>query len=142
MILINDGSFTQNLNSLTGKSITSQITNKLSHTLIDKINFRCVWLKDHHNNKLAYAKSLWLIQPDGYTIFNKDIPIGQSFIKSQIEIYKDLQEIFYGYCEYLEKEFHTQGPIWGRKYTIYHDKKSLGTIQEFFSPHIINLLQK
>nr|QCI07235.1 hypothetical protein [Hypnea pannosa] len=101
---------------------------------------REVWLKDYKYTKLAFAESLW-----SNTNFIKlpiHKPIGESIIKYKIDIYKDIHEIYYGYCKYLEDQFNCQGPVWGRKYTIYYKKQRLVTLQETFSPQITNFFTK
>ena len=70
-----------------------------------------------------------------YKLQNK--PIGQSLIESRIDIYKDIHEIYYGYCQHLENRFQINEPTWGRKYTIYCENRPLTTIQEIFSPQIV-----
>lgn len=65
-------------------------------------------------------------------------PIGQFLIESQADIYKDIHEIYFGYSKNLENQFNSKGPIWGRKYTLYYHQEYLATIQEFFSPYLIN----
>nr|WOA02494.1 hypothetical protein [Gloiopeltis furcata] len=142
LVLINDGSFTQNLNSLTGKKITVELTSvpncRLSY---NKYHSRKVWLTDCKHNKLAFAHSIWLDQVNAINL-SKNIPIGQSLIKLKIDIHRDLHEIYYGYSRRLEKKFDSYGAIWGRKYTIYYESKPLTTIQEFFSPKILGFLEQ
>lgn len=143
LILISDGSFTQNLNSLTGKRISLEVISLNNTKIINNnknIIIREVWIKDNKYNKLAFAKSLWPITNSTRNIeLPKDKPIGQSLIEFKVDIYKDIHEIYYGYCGYLERKFNYNGPTWGRKYTLYYKKKRLATIQEIFSPQITNL---
>uniref|UniRef100_UPI0030036A60 Ycf21 n=1 Tax=Anunuuluaehu liula TaxID=3049639 RepID=UPI0030036A60 len=141
LILISDGSFTQNLNSLTGKHIKIEIISPYSKTRMKKkkMQTREVWIKDHKDNKLAFAKSLWpAINKTNYFVLPQNQSIGQSLIELQIDMYKDIHEIYYGYCRYLENKFHDNGPTWGRKYTLFYQKQRLATVQEIFSPQIIN----
>nr|YP_009296246.1 hypothetical protein Sebd_094 [Sebdenia flabellata]AOM65181.1 hypothetical protein Sebd_094 [Sebdenia flabellata] len=137
LILMSDGSFTQNLNSLTGKYITTNINPKFNDSLINQKKLRIIWLEDSDHNQLTFAKSLWTINNKNFSIQEKK-PIGQLFIESQIDTYKEIHEIYYGYSKYLNRKFKSIQPIWGRKYTIYHSKYYLITIYEFFSPHLIN----
>lgn len=141
LVLINDGSFTQNLNSLTGKNIKIEIISIFENKILNQHNYtREIWLKDHNCNRLAFAQSLWPIYNNTkYLKLPNNQPVGQSLIELQIDIYKDIHEIYYGYSQYLEKEFHIEGPTWGRKYTLYYKNNPLATIQEIFSPQIINL---
>nr|YP_010502323.1 uncharacterized protein Ycf21 [Grateloupia turuturu]QHD45192.1 Ycf21 [Grateloupia turuturu]UXC96736.1 uncharacterized protein Ycf21 [Grateloupia turuturu] len=138
LILMNDGSFTQNLNSLTGEHIQLKIHYKTSKILLNKKKLRTIWLEDNMNNKLTFARSLWPLQIDNYKNIElgHNKPIGQSIIESKIDIYKDIDKFYYGYSKYLDKEFKSKGPIWGRKYKIYYHKKLFTIVEEFFSPHL------
>lgn len=142
LILLSDGSFTQNLNSLTGKRIKIEVISLNSIKRIkskNNITIREIWIKDNKDKKLAFAKSLWpVINSPSNIKLPKNQSIGQSLIEFKVDIYKDIHEIYYGYCGYLEKKFNYNGPTWGRKYTLYYKKKHLATIQEIFSPQITN----
>nr|YP_010199136.1 hypothetical protein LK225_pgp160 [Crassiphycus usneoides]UAD88585.1 hypothetical protein [Crassiphycus usneoides] len=139
-LLMSDGSFTQNLNSLTGKQIITCPTYIKYQYITNKTKIRKVYLQDTARRHLAFARSNWILQINNtiYKGLNKNQPIGKSLIKKQVDIYKDIHEIYYVYSIYLEHIFNSREPIWGRKYTIYHDCKPVTTIQEFFSPHIIS----
>lgn len=141
LILMSDGSFTQNLISLTGKIISlSIISQSIYYPLNSKSCIREIWLVDSLCRKLAFAQSIWpkynknennIFKPNNQTI-------GQLLIESKVDIHKDIHEIYYGYCTYLEKHLSINEPTWGRKYTIYYNNRPLTTIQEIFSPSIIN----
>nr|QCI04993.1 hypothetical protein [Callithamnion tetricum] len=141
LILISDGSFTRNLHGLTGYSTEIEISQKYNY--IDNIlarNIRIAWLKNQNCKILTFAQSICILKNTYTSYINiyKKKPIGTSFISSKTDIYKKIEEIYYGYCYYLEKKFNSKQPIWGRKYTIYYTQDSYITIQEFFSPHIIS----
>nr|YP_010986240.1 hypothetical protein UYL67_pgp180 [Pachymeniopsis lanceolata]WOL37158.1 hypothetical protein [Pachymeniopsis lanceolata] len=138
LILTNDGSFTQNLNSLTGKHIQLKINHKTSEILLNKKKLRIIWLEDNINNKLTFARSLWPLQVNHYKYIEleNEKPLGQSMIESKIDIYKDIYKLYYGYSKYLDKKFRSKGPIWGRTYKIYYHKKLFTIVEEFFSPHL------
>lgn len=140
LILMNDGSLTQSLISLTGQLVNLKIIRQYNYKLTNSLyKKRQIWLEDYQSNKLAFAQSLWPLPKNDQLSNHK--PIGQSLIKYQFDIYKDIHEICYGYCEHLETMFNYKGPIWGRKYTIYHQKTRLVTLQEVFSPEVINLFR-
>ena len=142
LLLKSDGSFTQNLNSLTGQIIQVEILSLYNNFKIcNNCTIREVWIKDQQGNKLAFAKSLWPNKIQNKLLVNLPVnqPIGQSLIQFKIDIYKDIHEIYYGYCQYLEENFHHKGPMWGRKYTLYYEDKQVATIQEIFSPQILKL---
>ena len=147
LILTSDGSLTQTLHSLTGQLIQTQILSQYRYRLINEINnnnIREIWLEDYKYNKLIFAKSLSNLYSNNRIKiqFPKYKPLGQLLIEFQSDIYKDIHEIYSGYCTYLEHKFNCYGPIWGRKYSIYYQKIRLTTIQEFFSPQIIKFLNK
>nr|UAD87759.1 hypothetical protein [Gracilaria textorii] len=139
-ILMSDGSFTQNLNSLTGQQIITCPTYIKRQYITPKMKIRKVYLQDTSKRNLAFAQSNWILQINNkiYKTLNNNQPIGKSLIKHKTDIYKDIHEIYYVYSIYLEHVFNSTEPIWGRKYTIYHESQPITTIQEFFSPYIIS----
>nr|YP_009397387.1 hypothetical protein [Dasyclonium flaccidum]ARW66573.1 hypothetical protein [Dasyclonium flaccidum] len=139
LILTNNGSFTQALTYLTNQIIDIKMLQNKHKT--NKRHIRCVWLGAEIYTKLTFARSLWLLTLDNQTI-KTDKPIGKSFIKHKIDIYKKIHEIYYGYSQNFEKSFSLNKPLWGRKYTLYYKNKSSVTIQEFFSPDILYFFYK
>nr|YP_010198936.1 hypothetical protein LK147_pgp155 [Hydropuntia urvillei]UAD88385.1 hypothetical protein [Hydropuntia urvillei] len=142
-ILMSDGSFTQNLNSLTGKSIIARPTYITEQYINTEKKIRNIYLQDNSKKNLAFARSNWILQIENnnkYTTLSNYQPIGKSLIQDQVDIYKDIHEIYYVYSVYLEHIFDIKKPIWGRKYTIYNEYQPITTIQEFFSPYIISFL--
>nr|YP_009541615.1 hypothetical protein [Synarthrophyton chejuense]AYR05624.1 hypothetical protein [Synarthrophyton chejuense] len=142
LILLSDGSFTQNLNSITGKKIK---INLIRQTLITKHKTnRSVWIQDNSNNKLAFANSyLKYNQKQGYKSLSlRDTPIGKSVINNEIDISKAIHTINYGYNYFTEKKIQTQRPILSRKYTMYYKQKSLTNIKEIFLPNLNNILNQ
>nr|QCI05161.1 hypothetical protein [Centroceras clavulatum] len=141
-IIINDGSFTQNLNSLFINPTKITMSQKYSIIFPEKlINIRNVWLENDSNNKVTFAKSIWIINKD-YCKYNKifnTIPIGYSLINFEVDIYKNLQEIFCGYCYDLEKRLQSKEIIWGRKYQIFYPNQSSVTIEEYFTPKLVKV---
>nr|YP_009244310.1 hypothetical protein Gvag_097 [Gelidium vagum]AMK96552.1 hypothetical protein Gvag_097 [Gelidium vagum] len=143
LILTSDGSFTQNLNSITNKIINVHIQEQYIQDYINtKLIVRQVWLQDTDNNKLTFAQSLWYINKYSNICLSNNIPVGQLFLESGMDIYRSIEEIYCGHSRYLEDHFNSKDTIWGRKYKIYHRGKVLTIIYEFFSSHIINLIQK
>nr|YP_007878318.1 conserved hypothetical plastid protein [Calliarthron tuberculosum]AGA63929.1 conserved hypothetical plastid protein [Calliarthron tuberculosum] len=130
LIIMNNGSLTQNFNSITGKKIQIHLIKQKTQKNQEII--RQVWIKENLH-KLAFAESYWKknnIQKNNI-INNK--PIGQSIILNEIDVYKEIKSIHYGYSYNLEKKFKVNTPLWSRKYTIWYNKKPLTIIQEFFS---------
>nr|YP_009237708.1 hypothetical protein [Gracilariopsis lemaneiformis]YP_009294688.1 hypothetical protein Gch_089 [Gracilariopsis chorda]AJO68518.1 hypothetical protein [Gracilariopsis lemaneiformis]AML79942.1 hypothetical protein [Gracilariopsis lemaneiformis]AOM66948.1 hypothetical protein Gch_089 [Gracilariopsis chorda]UAD88790.1 hypothetical protein [Gracilariopsis chorda] len=140
LILMNDGSFTQNLNSLTNDQIITIPKYTESQYIIKKTKIRNIYLTNNSNQYLAFARSNWILHIN-HKIHNNLInnqPVGQLFINHQADIYKDIHEIHYVYSAFLEYTFNSIGPVWGRKYTIYYRYQPIITLQEFFSPYLIN----
>ena len=138
---MSDGSFTQNLNSLTNITTKIEITYESDYAKLNHNNsIREILMKDYHNNNLAFAVSSWKNKKEMPFYIPQNEPIGLSLIKSKIDIYKDIHEIYYGYSTYLEYTFKSVDAIWGRKYTLYYKNRSIITIKEFFSPKLINFL--
>nr|YP_010199341.1 hypothetical protein LK036_pgp166 [Gracilariopsis tenuifrons]AXF36221.1 hypothetical protein [Gracilariopsis tenuifrons]UAD89199.1 hypothetical protein [Gracilariopsis tenuifrons] len=140
LLLMNDGSFTQNLNSLTGDQIITFPTYIENQYIIKKLKIRNIYLSNNSNKYLAFARSNWILHIN-HKIHNNLInnqPVGELFINRQADIYKDIHEIYCVYSTYLEYTFKSIGPIWGRKYTIYYRYQPIITLQEFFSPYLIN----
>nr|YP_009732183.1 hypothetical protein [Gracilaria spinulosa]QHS70740.1 hypothetical protein [Gracilaria spinulosa] len=139
-ILMSDGSFTQNLNSLTGEQIITCPTYIKRQYIMPAMKIRKVYLQDTSKRNLAFAQSNWILHTNNkiYKTLNSNQPIGKSLIKYKTDIYKDIHEIYYVYSIYLENIFNSTEPVWGRKYTIYHECQPITTIQEFFSPYIIS----
>nr|YP_009332761.1 hypothetical chloroplast RF21 [Membranoptera weeksiae]YP_009332978.1 hypothetical chloroplast RF21 [Membranoptera tenuis]AHZ94772.1 hypothetical chloroplast RF21 [Membranoptera weeksiae]AKL79234.1 hypothetical chloroplast RF21 [Membranoptera tenuis] len=144
LILMNEGSFTQSLYFLNNKKINIKMCQKINNTSskLNK-NIRCVWLENTVYTKFIFARSIWLVRYINnikYPVINNQ-PIGTSLIESQIDIYKHIHEIYYGYSKEIEKQLTKVSikALWGRKYTLYYNHISYVTIQEFFSPGIFNL---
>lgn len=130
LILINNGSLTQNLNSITGNEITIDLINeqiKDNHEIIRK-----VWLKSKLK-KIAFAISCWQENRKNITTITPDQPIGQSMIINENDIYKDIKHITYGYSYHLEDILQIKEPLWNRKYEIWSNKKVVAIVEEFFS---------
>lgn len=130
LILINNGSLTQNLNSITGQKIYIHLIKQQIKN--NRQIIRKVWIKKN-TKKLAFAESCWNQQKIDIMKFIANQPIGQSIILDETDIYKEIEYIQYGYYYYLEKTFQIKTPLWHRQYTIWLDKKTLTVIQEFFS---------
>lgn len=141
LILTSDGSFTQNLNSITNKVIEANIQEQsILHYKNSQKILRKVWLEDNNNRKLTFAESLWYINEYTNVYLNDKVPIGQVFLQSGINTYKDIEEIYYGHSLYLEDLFKSGDPVWGRKYKIYYKGRILAIIQEFFPSYLQNLI--
>lgn len=139
-LILNNGSFTQNLNSLFMNQTIIEMSQKYQLINDQFNNIRIVWLENYINNHLTFAQSIWIINKKDHVykkILNKR-PIGETLIKLEIDMYKNLQEIYCGYSYDLENIFQKTELIWGRKYKIYYAENSCVTIEEFFTPALID----
>ena len=140
MILMNEGSFTQNLNYLHNQTIFIDMQQKSYQKVTNNhlTTLRCVWLENSIYTKLTFARSLWKMIPQNNLSYKlkQSKPIGNLLIANQSDIYKNIIEIYYGYCINLEKSFDNNLAIWGRKYVLYYNHNTYAIIQEFFSPNI------
>ena len=114
LILMSDGSFTQNLISLTGRMIDLNVVFKSTHKILNHSNHvREILLTDTAYKPLAFAQSVWpkYENETQHSATFKNQPVGQSFIESKIEIYKEMHEIYYGYCTLLEQKFMSEAAL-------------------------------
>jgi chorismate-pyruvate lyase len=155
IFLVSDGSLTRNINTIQGQTI--RINNiKHNHKLspLDKLFFgaiknkkneeqkllkREVWLVNEDHKSMAFAESYRTRNNLQTTSLYYNQPIGKSMIEAEIDIHRQLQTIYYGYSSEIEQIFDSYGPIWGRSYFIYCDKKPAVLIHEFFSPALTRL---
>nr|YP_009398625.1 hypothetical protein [Kuetzingia canaliculata]ARW67811.1 hypothetical protein [Kuetzingia canaliculata] len=146
ILLINEGSLTRTMQYLTGQIISIEIIQQTykTHQLKNfQRKMRFVWLETEIYTKLIFARSLWILLQNSLIsqTINNNKPIGNSFIKNELDIHKKIHEIYYGYCYLLEKDIKSKHAIWGRKYTLYYKTKSYVTIQEIFSPYVISFFE-
>ena len=137
---MNNGSLTQNLNSLLINRIKIEMSQKYKLNFKDKLNnIRIVWLENDLNQNLTFARSIWIINKKNnlYKNILNTNPIGYSLIKYQIDIYRELQEISCGYCYNLENKYQKSQLIWARKYKIFYPNNSYVIIEEYFKPKLI-----
>ena len=134
LVLFNDGSFTQNLNSMIGKKVKVNLIQQ-SPTRNKQI-IRRIWIEDCKHNKIAFAKSFWQNNNIKTCKTLKNTPIGKSIINNEVDIHKIINNLRYGYNYFIEQTINIKKPIFSRRYTIYHKNKSLTTIEEFFSPKL------
>nr|YP_010471172.1 hypothetical protein N4M48_pgp020 [Synarthrophyton patena]UVF63001.1 hypothetical protein [Synarthrophyton patena] len=130
LILFSDGSFTQNINSITGKEVRINLLRQ--NLLKNNQIIRYVWIEDLNKNKIAFAESSW---QNNLKLFNYK-PIGQSLINNEIDISKAIKTINYGYNYFIEQTTKRQVPIFNKEYAMYNNKNSLNNIKEFFLPKL------
>lgn len=134
LVLFSDGSFTQNVNSITGqKTYISLIKNNQA--------IREVWIESLNKNKIAFAESYWGKNDIITKKMNNCQPIGRSMIRHELDISKKIHSINYGYDCFIEKAFQIKEPILSREYSIICNGQVLTTIREFFSPNLKTILK-
>nr|YP_009395533.1 hypothetical protein [Vertebrata isogona]ARW64571.1 hypothetical protein [Vertebrata isogona] len=106
---------------------------------VEKKKLRYVWLKNSLYTNITFARSLWNLIDQNNIIkkMKNNNPLGLSLIKHQIDINKNVHELYYCYCKEFENILQIKKPIWGRKYTIVNSNNYNIIIQEFFSPDIV-----
>nr|YP_010618645.1 hypothetical protein PN024_pgp150 [Rhodomelopsis africana]WAX02658.1 hypothetical protein [Rhodomelopsis africana] len=140
LAVINEGSHTRLIQYLTNQKINIQLLQQNEQRLTKvQRRIRYVWLETSTYTKITFARSLWKIKENDLNNnkIKKNLPIGQSFIKSKIDTNKEIKEFYYCYCQDLEKELKSKQAIWGRKYRLNYDNSSSILIQEFFSQKIV-----
>ncbi len=154
ILLLGDGSPTRHLRLLTSETIEvdvidmSLIGNDLDNAPkgIEKVPNprlrRQVWLKTASGKRLAYAASWWEASHVDEYLQNRSLPIWESLSLLHTELYRDIQGIYYGKSEALEKGFGEKGSFWGRHYLFWHRGKPLTLIYEVFSPYLSKYLGK
>nr|QCI06188.1 hypothetical protein [Dicranema revolutum] len=142
IILMGDGSCTQNITSLTGKKTKVKILKENNYKIVDNTStVREVYLYNDQENILAFATSRWHYRKKLLLVNNISVPIGQLLIEHKQDFYKEINEIYNGYCQKLECKFHHKGLIWGRRYTLYYKSIPLASFEEIFSPIISTFFQ-
>jgi len=148
LYLVSDGSLTNNLRlikedylSLTlikqEKQLYYSLTFNEKLKIPDDNNIlitREIWLTNIIKTKFLFAKSYYKTNNIYMDLISYKKPLGASFVESEIEIYRRIHSIYYGYSHILEKEFKIRGPIWGRSYDILCNNEIIFLIHEFFSP--------
>ena len=136
VLLINNGSLTQNLNSITGKPIHIHfIQQEFNHSKQIK---RKIWIINTFH-RLVYAESIWNAAYNKILQFTNNQAIGQNIITNEIDIYKQITYIAYIYNYAIEKKLKQNCLFWKREYIIWCDYLPLIKIEEFFS-NILNKL--
>nr|YP_009541914.1 hypothetical protein [Neogoniolithon spectabile]AYR06123.1 hypothetical protein [Neogoniolithon spectabile] len=131
LILINNGSLTQNLNSALGTKIKVDIIQQS----VKKNNeiIRVIILKDKSSN-LVFAVSDWQENQVHFLLRTVNYqPIGQFIINNELDIRKHILCLKYGYCYYIEKKLRINQSICYRLSKVYYKNKILNTIQEFIA---------
>jgi chorismate lyase len=148
ILILGDGSPTRHLQLLTGEPTAVDV---IAMTAIgedldaapNQLNLipgphlrRQVWLRTVSGQRLAYATSWWEAKLVDQYLQDKSLPIWASLAKLRVELYRDIQGVYYGNSAELAESFGEPGPFWGRHYLFWHDGQPLAMIYEVFSPYL------
>jgi chorismate lyase len=152
LMILGDGSPTRYLQLLTGEPTTvevidmSPIGDELDGAPAH-IQFiagprlrRQVWLQTASGQRLAYAASWWEARLVDQYLEDRSLPIWSSLAKLRVELYRDIQGVYYGDSPALATGFGETGPFWGRHYLFWHKGQPLAMIYEVFSPYLSRFL--
>lgn len=152
ILLLGDGSPTRHLQLLTGEPtevdvIEMSLIGKENDGAPQDVRFiseprlrRQVWLRTSSGQRLGYATSWWDATHVDEYLENRSLTIWESLSRSHMELYRDIQGLYYGKCKALELAFGEKGPFWGRHYLFWHDNRPLTLIYEVFSPYLSKYL--
>ncbi|ATS18388.1 chorismate lyase [Parathermosynechococcus lividus] len=101
---------------------------------------RQVWLRTASGQRLAYAASWWEAAHVDEYLQNRAMPIWTNLAQRKVELYRDIQAVYFGHCDTLAAAFGEAGPFWGRHYLFWHDRRPLTLIYEVFSPYLCRYL--
>ncbi|XFA73922.1 chorismate lyase [Thermosynechococcaceae cyanobacterium Okahandja] len=101
---------------------------------------RQVWLRTASGQRLAYAASWWEAAHVDEYLQNRAMPIWTNLAQRKVELYRDIQAVYFGHSETLAAAFSEPGPFWGRHYLFWHDRRPLTLIYEVFSPYLCRYL--
>jgi chorismate-pyruvate lyase len=148
ILLTSDGSLTRHNMIIGNNQITINIVEELnklrkgtSRYIDDKQLIRVIWLVEN-SNKHIFAQSQWHLIHKVKQCINLNKPLGKAIITSEIDIHRDLLNIYCGYCKIIEDKFNYYGPLWGRSYKISFSNLPSVVIDEIFSPSLIQTIQK
>nr|UEQ11954.1 Hypothetical protein Ycf21 [Kumanoa mahlacensis] len=141
VLLLSDGSLTNNLNILGEVPIFLKLIKEEEElysfsvsTQSSIFTAREILLTHNKEKNFIFAKTYYIKNIPPINLTNNNKPLGKSLIEAEIEIYRKIKSIYYGYSRTLEKKFQFQGPVWGRSYYILCNQKFLTLIHEFFRP--------
>ncbi|GAQ80691.1 hypothetical protein KFL_000600080 [Klebsormidium nitens] len=94
---------------------------------------RQVWLRTADGQPLVYAASWWSAREVRGYLKEVQKPIWVNLSETRAELYRDVQRLYLGFSDELERAFGVPGPFWSRHYVFYHDGRPLTLIYEVFS---------
>eukprot|EP00798_Chlamydomonas_sp_ICE-L_P030892 gene30892-35939_t len=145
MLLLSDGSVTRHLQLLTNAQIKVDCLEmcKIGHAF-DPLPEGVAQIKgprvqrevilragDGSDLPLVYASSWWNeSQVDEY-LKDKSKPIWASLSQGNMELYREVQQVYYGHNSLLESQLGCEGPFWGRHYFFWNNGRPLTLIYEW-----------
>jgi chorismate lyase len=82
---------------------------------------------------LVHAVSWWNLRKVRQCLKDTSKPIWASLSEERMELYREINSVYYGHAPGLEAAFGVAGPFWGRDYVFWHRGEPLTVIQEAFS---------
>ncbi|KAI8462563.1 MAG: hypothetical protein J3K34DRAFT_179158 [Monoraphidium minutum] len=146
MMLLSDGSVTRHLELLTGEEMTVECTQmqelgpadaagvpEAARRIPSPLLQRQVLLRSAAGPPLVYAASWWCARTVGRYLADARRPIWKSLSAGQVEVYREILEVYHGHSPELEAALQCPGPFWGRAYFFHHSGRPLTLIHEVFS---------
>lgn len=152
MFLLSEGSLTKSIDSVTGKITQVKLINNqrigVYHNCrlgdISSITkpqiYRQICLGNPSNYKLVFASSWWNQQIFYEYMPKHNVPLGKMLIENELDLRREMHNIYCISSKRLEQFFRFRGNIWSRSYTLFNKNKPFVLVQEFLSPDLINLI--
>ncbi|GBF99851.1 hypothetical protein Rsub_12551 [Raphidocelis subcapitata] len=144
MLLLSDGSVTRHLELLTGRETTVECLQMeelsgpasvppAARRIATPLLQRQSLLRASSGPPLVYAASWWCAATVGSYLRDARRPIWASLAAGQVEVYREILEVYHGHSPELEALLQCPGPFWGRNYFFHHGGRPLTLIHEVFS---------
>ena len=153
MFLFSEGSLTKSIDSITGEITQINLINNQKIGICYNCNFekdvsvitkpqiyRQIWLGNQNNCRLVFASSWWSQEMFYEYLPERNIALGKILIENELNLRREIHNIYYISSKKLEQFFRLQGNIWSRSYTLFNKNEPFVLIQEFLSPDLVNLI--
>eukprot|EP00195_Chlamydomonas_chlamydogama_P003558 CAMPEP_0202921130 /NCGR_PEP_ID=MMETSP1392-20130828/77231_1 /ASSEMBLY_ACC=CAM_ASM_000868 /TAXON_ID=225041 /ORGANISM="Chlamydomonas chlamydogama, Strain SAG 11-48b" /LENGTH=217 /DNA_ID=CAMNT_0049614677 /DNA_START=156 /DNA_END=809 /DNA_ORIENTATION=- len=153
VLLLSDGSVTRHLQLMTNstvkvdclemKSIGHEVEGlPLGTDIIQgpRVQRQVLLRAGESQEPLVYASSWWNEKQVDEYLKDKSKPIWVSLSQGHVELYREVQQLYYGHNSTVERYLGCEGPLWGRHYFFWHDGAPLTLIYEVFSNKLAEFL--